>query len=1726
MKIPMFNLKPRKPNNNKYLNLFPMRRYCSLIFLLLPALLVFHATQVQAQYGNEWIDHSKTYWKFKVGTEGIFRIHKSLLDMAGVPASATGADYVLYRDGKEIALFVSNAAAFGAADYIEFFGTANDGLLDKELYLSAEKYTNDNVSLFNDTAAYFLTVDNSTVHKRYQAISTPIPGIPPAASTYCRATVMQNGKDFFLPGKTNGPIDLAYGGIRELYSSQFDHGEGYYLQAYNSVTPASITINTPNLVTGALSARLQTAGIGRSRNSIHKMKMELNSVLKADVVYGISDIQRFDMLVPSTELSASNTLTFTHTETGVADNFYIVFWEVEYPRNWNFSGADFFRFKVDAGSSAQYIEITGFNHGGSNPRLYDLSNQKYYTGDISVSGKTRFYIDPSFTDMEMVLYAPAGSKVLSPGFSSQRVFTDFSSAANQGDYMIISHRNLSATEDGHNYIQEYKDYRSSAAGGGHRVIAADIEELYDQYAYGIFTHPLAITHFVDFGLDRWTTKPKTVFLIGKGVVYTGYKQFAQSPLASNFQGIVPTYGHPGSDVAFVTDRTNWKMKVNIGRLSAWNTSEVGNYLNKVKQYEAALMPAAFPTPATELWKKQVLHIAGSDRSDVGLQAGTLLPTLAYAQSIISRPSAGGVVTTVAKSTKGEPTTIMDKKVDSLITNGLSLITYYGHGSASALDYNIKDPSEFTSLPRLPVFDAYGCDISTIYESTIVKTISEKFVSAPQSGAIVTMASNNQGYTDIHSKYMPILYAKIAKDNYGQTIGDQYHAAHDSCTADGAETPNETSKKQTHMESFIMQGDPGTYIAVSAAKTDYYVGNEGLSTLPVNITTALDSFQLRIASYNIGRSINDTVQVKIEHTNPEGKLSLTKTYAIIRMDNSNVTQVWLPIDKTRDLGINKYKVMIDASGRYDEQSEANNVAMIDVFILSDNIVPVYPYNFSIVHKADLELKASTLNPFKGFGRYKIEIDTTELFNSPGKMQTVADSKGGVIKWKPGLLMQDSMVYYWRTSIEDGSGNYTWAASSFVYLKNGSDGWNQSHYYQYKYNAFDALQYGTNRKFQYNKSFVTIRDLSTIMNMPAPYIYYGSGDDNRVFYNGADLQRYECDYSGTLQIIVFDSSSGKAWENPPAGRQGSNPRCGLSQRNVNCFSFDLYNAEGRNNGRKFLDSIPDGNYVFVRNCIAYNIWGGYYVSTWANDTLTYGSGNSLYHSMRKLGFSQIDSFYQPRVFSMLCKKGSADFPIEQHFATGINEVLDISYTIPVSDVSGRMNSVVLGAARKWNTLKWRTSSYFDTATLADSAVVRITGIERSGTETFLYEGGLRDADLGFISAATYPKLRLQWFNRDTVYHTAPQLDYWRVLYDPLPEAALNPAAYYSFTDSVSVGQLMNMETAVETLTELPMDSMLVRYKVIDANGVGHLLGDRKYRNLKGNDTLHAAFSFDPKPYPGKNYLFIEANPDQHQPEQYHPNNLGYIPFDIKTDQYNPLLDVTFDGIHILDRDIVSARPFIKVLLRDENKFLALNDTASMKLFLRYPGEPEDTRNRIPFDGAICKFVPADVSAGKNEAFIEYKPAFTKDGIYQLYARGTDASGNDAGGGVNEYSISFEVINKSSITNLLNYPNPFSTSTAFVFELTGWKIPSQFKIQILSITGKVVREITRQEIGNIHIGRNVTEYKWDGKDQYGQVLGNGVYLYRVVTAINGENIERRENAAVDKFYKNGYSKMYIMR
>ena len=82
-------------------------------------------------------------------------------------------------------------------------------------------------------------------------------------------------------------------------------------------------------------------------------------------------------------------------------------------------------------------------------------------------------------------------------------------------------------------------------------------------------------------------------------------------------------------------------------------------------------------------------------------------------------------------------------------------------------------------------------------------------------------------------------------------------------------------------------------------------------------------------------------------------------------------------------------------------------------------------------------------------------------------------------------------------------------------------------------------------------------------------------------------------------------------------------------------------------------------------------------------------------------------------------------------------------------------------------------------------------------------------------------------------------------------------------------------------------------------------------------------------------------------------------------------------------------------------------------------------------------------------------------------------------------------------------------------------------MTSSGKVVREISQAEIGPLRVGTHQTEYAWDGRDQFGDKLANGVYLYKVIAKDeNGDNFEKydlNDNEAVH--FLNGFGKMVII-
>lgn len=144
---------------------------------------------------------------------------------------------------------------------------------------------------------------------------------------------------------------------------------------------------------------------------------------------------------------------------------------------------------------------------------------------------------------------------------------------------------------------------------------------------------------------------------------------------------------------------------------------------------------------------------------------------------------------------------------------------------------------------------------------------------------------------------------------------------------------------------------------------------------------------------------------------------------------------------------------------------------------------------------------------------------------------------------------------------------------------------------------------------------------------------------------------------------------------------------------------------------------------------------------------------------------------------------------------------------------------------------------------------------------------------------------------------------------------------------------------------------------------------------------------------------------------------------------------------------------------------------------------------------------------EGEIKYPLTKLSAGNYKLTLKAWDVVNNSS-----EKSIEFTVLESKdfSIDKIYNYPNPFTTSTGFQFEHNRPGDNLNVMIQIFSVSGRLVKTISYDVLNS---GSRVADIKWDGKDDFGDKLARGVYVYRLKVK------------ASDGSLKDGYQKLVIL-
>lgn len=127
---------------------------------------------------------------------------------------------------------------------------------------------------------------------------------------------------------------------------------------------------------------------------------------------------------------------------------------------------------------------------------------------------------------------------------------------------------------------------------------------------------------------------------------------------------------------------------------------------------------------------------------------------------------------------------------------------------------------------------------------------------------------------------------------------------------------------------------------------------------------------------------------------------------------------------------------------------------------------------------------------------------------------------------------------------------------------------------------------------------------------------------------------------------------------------------------------------------------------------------------------------------------------------------------------------------------------------------------------------------------------------------------------------------------------------------------------------------------------------------------------------------------------------------------------------------------------------------------------------------------------------------EGLHTLTIKAWDVLNNST-----EIQISFRVVANTEfrLEHVLNYPNPFTTRTQFWFDHNRPGEALRVSIQVYTISGKLVKTLSNTIISN---GIRSNEVEWNGRDEYGEKLGRGAYIYHLkVTTPDGRTAQQWE-------------------
>ncbi|MFS4482229.1 type IX secretion system sortase PorU [Hyunsoonleella sp. 2307UL5-6] len=232
------------------------------------------------------------------------------------------------------------------------------------------------------------------------------------------------------------------------------------------------------------------------------------------------------------------------------------------------------------------------------------------------------------------------------------------------------------------------------------------------------------------------------------------------------------------------------------------------------------------------------------------------------------------------------------------------------------------------------------------------------------------------------------------------------------------------------------------------------------------------------------------------------------------------------------------------------------------------------------------------------------------------------------------------------------------------------------------------------------------------------------------------------------------------------------------------------------------------------------------------------------------------------------------------------------------------------------------------------------------------------------------------------------------------------------------------------------------------------------------------------------------------------IGGVNENAEVDNVGPVINLFMNDENFVSGGITNESPTLLAKLEDAN---GINTASGIGHDISAIIDGDETN---PF--VLNDYYETEVDAYQ-KGTVSFPFRNLEPGLHTLTLKAWDVYNNSSTSEIQ--FIVFDQDQELVINNVLNYPNPFVNYTEFWFNHNSSE-PLDVSIQIFTVSGKLVRTLNGQTSGGIKATSSLSkDIVWDGRDDFGEKIGKGVYIYKLTVKSNllNKTVEKIEKLVI---------------